>query len=210
MSILRTLYYPLLWYTEGMKNGQHIIICPVGLNGSGKGKVCSILEKQHGFVNLSTSNVFRSLTTERGLDLTRENIGKIANELRAEHGKDFSTQFLSKSMDLSAHSYVVDGCRQVEEIQYLQKAFPQAVVVVKIYCDPKIRFERMKARNRVGDPATFAEFLEADEIELGNKMAINAMNYRACFELARYQIDNNGSLEDLERNVEEFLSQLGY
>ncbi len=191
-----------------MKRSENVIICPVGLNGSGKGNVCTILEKRYGFINLSTSDMYRKFTAERGLPLTRQNIGSTANALRAEHGKDFATQFLSQSMDLGLHSYVVDGCRQVEEINYLQDKFPDAVVVVRVYCDPKIRYDRMKARNRVGDPETFEEFLYADEIELGNVVAPNSVNYKACFELAKFQIDNNGSFEDLEQSVEVFLEQL--
>ncbi len=191
-----------------MLQDRHIIICPVGLNGSGKGKVCKILSDSHGFISYSTSDVFRELTTARGLELTRENIGKTANEIRKEQGKDFASAYLSQSMDISKFNYVIDGCRQVEEILYLQNKYPDQVVVLKVYCDPHIRFDRMKARNRVGDPATFEAFVYADEVELGNVAAANAMNYKACFELARAEVTNNGTPEDLEAAVSEFLTSL--
>jgi dephospho-CoA kinase len=188
-----------------MNSEEHIIICPVGLNGSGKGNVCRILSDTYNFVYLSTSDAIRSVVQEHGLELTRENMGKIANKIRQEEGKDYFTAFLSQSMDISSHSYVMDGCRQVEEIEFLKNKYPGRVHVIKVYCDPHVRFERMKVRNRVGDPATFGEFLYSDEIELGNVVAANSMNYKACFELAEKQVDNSGSIEELEKNIKDLI-----
>ncbi|MDQ3099125.1 MAG: AAA family ATPase [bacterium] len=191
-----------------MKNEKRIVICPVGLNGSGKGNVCRILVENHGFIFLSTSDVIRSVVKEHGLECTRTNMGQVANLTRTEHGKEYFASYLSATMDISAHSYVVDGCRQVEEIEFLKNKYPGLVYVVKVFCDPRVRFDRMKVRNRTGDPSTFEEFLNADEIELGNVIAVNTMNYKACFELAMQQVDNSGSVGELERNVEALLAEL--
>lgn len=188
-----------------MNERKNIVICLVGLNGSGKGNVCRILERVHGFRSVSTSDVIRSIAKERDLEPTREHMGMIGNEVRAKYGKDYLTSYLSESMNVDLYSYVVDGCRQIEEIEFLQKKYPGKVHVIRVYCDPKIRYERMKARNRVGDPATYEEFLFADEIELGNVDAVNRMNYRACFEISELQVDNNSSIEVLEKNVKDML-----
>ncbi len=191
-----------------MDDKRNIIICPVGLNGSGKGSFCKILAERHGFISLSTSDVIRDILFEKGLPVTRENMGKTANGIRSEKGKEYFTRYLSQTMNLESHSYVVDGCRQVEEISFLQNRYPRQVFVVLVYCDAKIRFERMKARNRVGDPETFEDFLIADEIELGNVTAPNTMNYKECFDLVEYKVDNSSGIENFQQEVSELISKI--
>ena len=60
-------------------------------------------------------------------------------------------------------NYILDSIRLPAEVKELKKL--NGFFLVYITASKEIRFERMNARGRIGDPTTFEEFLRIEKIE---------------------------------------------
>ncbi len=65
----------------------------------------------------------------------------------------------------------------------------------------RLRYDRLKRRNRKGEPGTFFEFKRLDNNE--NRGKIKAQEINKCLKIADSVIINNSSLEELRRKIDE-------
>jgi dephospho-CoA kinase len=72
--------------------------------------------------------------------------------------------------------------------------------------DQKIRFERIKKRGSEKDNVTWEEFVNQEKIE-SESTDPNKQNLIACRNVADYVINNNGSIGQLESQVNIFLKK---
>lgn len=178
---------------------KRLIIGFVGLPCSGKGTVIDYLVKKHGFFYSSTSDEIRSEIKNRGQKITRENLQKTAGELRQKHGPDIWAKRAWKKVANSGQDRaVVDAIRAVEEIEFLRKQ--PGFHLMAVLADPKIRFQRMIKRHREGDPQTWQEFLAMEERDKNAE----GRNIGACLKMADFELENNGTVEELEEQVKKF------
>jgi len=150
------------------------LILVAGLPGSGKSVFSKVAEK-NSIPVVSLGDVVREEARKRGLDLSAENLGKIATELRQRYGKDImARRVITKLLYSESPIIVVDGVRSLDEVEYFKKFFD--VVIVAIHTSPKTRFSRLRARGRPDDPRSWSDFRERDERELslgiGNVIAL--------------------------------------
>ena len=156
-----------------MKRRKKLILV-AGLPGSGKSVFSKVAEK-NSIPVVSLGDVVREEARKRGLDLSAENLGKIATELRQRYGKDImARRVITKLLYSESPIIVVDGVRSLDEVEYFKKFFD--VVIVAIHTSPKTRFSRLRARGRPDDPRSWSDFRERDERELslgiGNVIAL--------------------------------------
>jgi len=150
------------------------LILVAGLPGSGKSVFSKVAEK-NSIPVVSLGDVVREEARKRGLELSAENLGKIATELRQRYGKDImARRVITKLLYSESPIIVVDGVRSLDEVEYFKKFFD--VVIVAIHTSPKTRFSRLRARGRPDDPRSWSDFRERDERELslgiGNVIAL--------------------------------------
>lgn len=167
-----------------------MIIGLTGRNASGKGAAAVFL-KNKGFVYYSLSDVLRAEARRRDIPLTRENLIVIGQELRDTRGASYLAERTFELLDLN-QNYVIDSCRHEDEVNFFRKVSDYYLLAVR--SDPKIRFERLKARARENDPQTFEAFLELDNRDIVPSEA-----------LADYTIYNDGSLEGLHSALDRLL-----
>ena len=80
-------------------------------------------------------------------------------------------------------------------------------LLIEVRADQEARWERMNQRGRSGDPLDKEVFLKQEEAEASsNDEAGQALD--ATAEMADITIDNDGTLEELERKLEEVWSNL--
>lgn len=156
-----------------MKRRKKLILV-AGLPGSGKSVFSKVAEK-NSIPVVSLGDVVREEARKRGLDLSAENLGKIATELRQRYGKDImARRVVTKLLYSESPIIVVDGIRSLDEVECFKKFFD--VVIVAIHASPKTRFSRLRARGRPDDPRSWSDFRERDERELslgiGNVIAL--------------------------------------
>ncbi|RLE65251.1 MAG: dephospho-CoA kinase, partial [Thermoprotei archaeon] len=106
-----------------MEDRKKKVILVTGMPGSGKSIVYDVAKKL-GFGTVSMGDVVREEVKKRGLKPTRENMSRVAKELRKKEGMhaiairilDEVLRLLSSGIDL----VVVDGIRGYEEVEYLR------------------------------------------------------------------------------------------
>jgi len=168
---------------------------------AGKDTAARYLAEKYGFERHTLSDILRGEARVRGIEPTRGNLKKIATELRAKEGK---LALIKRVVEkFKKDKIVVAGIREKEEIEFLKEKFPSKVKILHLTADPRIRFERIKARGRTGDPKTFEEFLEQERKEWSE------FDFKTLFKMADYKIENNGTIEDLYRHLDDLVKKIG-
>ncbi|MEM0340342.1 MAG: AAA family ATPase [Acidilobaceae archaeon] len=169
------------------------MVAVTGLPGSGKSLVAQVIAEYLKLPLISMGDLVREEVKRRGLELTPWNLEVVAIELRRERGSSVVAQMLLeevKRRGLSSEGLVVDGVRSLEEVKVLSSL--GRVCVVGVFAPPRLRFERLLKRGRVGDVKSLEEFKMRDWYNLnygiGNLLA-----------LADYMIVNDSTPEDLAR-----------
>ena len=178
-----------------------MIIGLTGTMGAGKGEVAKLL-KEKGYEYYVFSDAIKEEAKKRGLEATRENLQNIGNILREEYEPGVLAKRLIAKF--KSDKVVVDGVRSSDEIKVLRQH--GKFVLIGIGAPQLLRFERLKKRERKGDPTTFEEFKKLDDRE--NKSIGTGQEINRCLKMADFRITNDGSFDDLKNKVEEILSNI--
>ncbi|OQA52159.1 MAG: hypothetical protein BWY43_00614 [candidate division WS2 bacterium ADurb.Bin280] len=177
----------------------------VGITGTfaaGKDAVAEYLEEK-GFEHFSLGHEIVDVAKERGIEPTRDNLRILGNALREEHGSDYlPKRVLEKS---TKENVAIAGIRQPGEIEYLRNK--PDFILIAVDAPIELRFERMKDRAREGDPQTIEELAEKEKKEMESE-GKNVQKIHECMELADYKIVNNGTFEDLHKEVDNAIKGL--
>lgn len=169
-----------------------------GPNASGKGEVAKFLATA-GFSVHSLSDVVRDEATLRGLEHTRDNLIGVGVELREAHGPGaLARRVLPR---LGGRS-VVDSIRNPGEVEVLRGL--DRFLLLGVDAPLMLRFERSVRRGRRGDGATLEEFAAKEARE--NSTTEAGQQLLRTLALADFVIDNDGTLDDLHRQVRRRLS----
>lgn len=179
------------------------VIVIVGPIAAGKGTVVKILE-ENAFVPYSFSDRIKEEIKNRGMEISRFTLNQISNEMRTSQGDDIWARRNAEAMDQDPHDkIVVDGARNPKEIKFLQDKYNARVLGVT--ADQAIRYKRLKTRGLVNENLSFEQFKELDDREL-NQTDEHSQQVNECLSLADRIIDNNGTIDDLNNSVDEFLN----
>lgn len=179
-----------------------IIIGLVGPLASGKEVAKKYLETKHGAGVHRFSSILRDILERLYLPISRENMQNLSLDLRQRFGGDTLARVIAEDVSRDEHEIVViDGVRRLADIVDL-KDLP-GFCLISIDAEAKIRYQRMKDRNenKGDDQKSFEQFLEdgAREAELEIPQVMSK---------ARYQLDNNGSLDQLYSQIDEIINNL--
>ena len=163
-----------------------------GLPGSGKTTAIEAIGDL-GIV-VSMGDIVRNEAKNRNLEPSGDNIGKIAKELREEGGPAIIAE---KCVDLikkgNEEVVIVDGVRSLFEINIFRKFWKFPIVVIT--SDEEKRFKRLFERSRSDDPKSLADLKVRDEREI-------EFGLDKVLENADYIVENNSSIEDLKKKLE--------
>src|SRR5690242_14514104 len=121
-----------------------MIIGLTGKNAAGKGEVAKFLQAR-GFHVTSLSAILREELGRRKMDLTRDNLTRVGNELREKHGPGVLAERMLETLGES-RNYVIDSFRNPGEVETLRRRADFTLWAVT--ATPKVRFERIKVRAR--------------------------------------------------------------
>ena len=105
-----------------------------------------------GWKLLSLGDVVRSEVASRNLEPTPSNIGSVAQDMRDEFGPAIVMERLLNEIEAAVeHNHVViDGLRQIEELERLQSSQPR-MIVIAVEASESHRRERINSRLRSDD-----------------------------------------------------------
>jgi dCMP deaminase len=180
-----------------------MIIGLTGPNAAGKTEVGQYL-KSRGFEYYSLSDAIREEAAKRGGEITREVLIDAGNELRARFGPGVLAERILQRLEPD-RNYVVDSIRNPAEVEALRRR--KDFTLLAVQADRKIRFERSCARGREGAAQTLEQFAREEERELESKDPAS-QQLVATQRLADLTLYNNGSLEELHRQLDTLLPRL--
>ncbi|MFA6215199.1 MAG: AAA family ATPase [Patescibacteria group bacterium] len=187
-----------------MPNGANkIILGFVGPIASGKGTVCRYLETKHGASVFRFSTMLRDILNRLYLEQNRTNMQNVSLALRQTFGDDLLASVVAKDVTNSpAKIIAIDGVRREPDIKYLREL--PGFHLIEIAADQKIRWQRIIKRGENADDAkkTLAE-LRQDELKEAEQQI------KEVAKLAEFILDNNGTLDELHRQIEEILQKAG-
>jgi len=174
------------------------VIGIVGLPGSGKSEAAAVAETL-GVPVVTMGDVIRQACRDRGLDPATHH-GEVAQALREEGGPaaiaDRSLPMIRDALDEN-DTVLVDGIRSGTEVERFEEAFGDDFLLVNVYAPFELRNERITTRGR--DNADAESLRERDERERGFGMD-------DAIERADVTVENTGSLESFQEEIEELLA----
>ncbi len=184
-----------------------MIIGITGTLGAGKGTVTNFLVAHKGFLHVavSGSGFLRDEARRRGLPLERPIYQQIANEYRAKGATGLMEAVYESAKDdiISGANIVLEPQHTAAEVAFIRS---KGGIELSVDADLPIRYERIHARGSEKDHVTFEEFLAIQTQELHSDDP-NKNNLGAAIALADYHLTNNGTPEELFRQVEEVLKK---
>lgn len=177
----------------------------LGLAGeiaSGKGTTAKYLEEKYGASTHRFSTMLRDILDRMYLDNSRENMQKTSTMFRQNFGEDTLAKVIFKDVENDNHEIIaVDGVRREADIAYLKKS--PNFKLLYLEADIKTRYERLVKRGENSDDAakTFEEFKRDHEGEAELKI-------KDLKNIADFVVDNNGTFEELYKQVDEIITNL--
>lgn len=183
-----------------------MIIGITGTDGAGKGTVVEYLVEQKNFVRYHARSLFLEEIEQQQLEPTRASMRIVGNQLRAKHGNDYIVRmFLERAKTSGDENVIIDSLRAVAEAETLKQ---NDGILLAVDADQALRYERVQARRSSSDQVTFEEFQRHEELE-NDDPDPHGMQKRKVIEMADHVIENNGTLDELQTKIDEFLNQYG-
>ena len=174
------------------------IIGVTGLPGSGKGFISEIASEK-GAKIVSMGDIVREKAEERG-----ESSNETATTLRQDYGKyivaELTIEKIKKILEDGFDStIIVDGIRSPCEVNLFKENFDE-FIIVSVFANPDLRFERLKARKRADDSIHYDAFVERDQRELGFGLG-------EVISLSNKMIINESDSESFKKEINKFLEE---
>ncbi len=182
-----------------------IIIGITGTLGAGKGTVVDYLKQHHGFAHFSARDFIVQEIVRRGLPVNRDTMTEVANSLRAEHHSGYIIEQLAKEAQSGKAHAVIESVRTAGEIDIL-RAYADFYLFA-VDAEPHARYERIKARKTVTDFISYEKFIADEEREMQSDDP-NKQNLKYCIGHADFVLRNDGSVEELWREVDGIVGKL--
>jgi dephospho-CoA kinase len=177
-----------------------VVVGLTGPNASGKGEAADHLVRM-GFTYHSLSDVVREEATARGLTHRREDLIAVGNDLRARHGFGILAERIVPRLSVRGGRNVVDSIRNPREVDVLRRL--PFFLLLGVTAPIEVRFDRARARGRIGDGESLEEFRTREEME--NSADPWGQQLAATLALADHIIYNVGSVKELQQEIAAFI-----
>ena len=143
------------------------IIAFAGMPFSGKSEAVKIA-KEMKIPVIRMGDMIWEETKNQGLELNDKNVGMVANDMRKSHGMDIWAKRTLEKIDTMKETnlLVIDGIRNIEEIETFEKELEKDFVVVAVQVSDELRYQRAMSRDREDDSKDLNLIKERDKREL--------------------------------------------
>jgi len=180
-----------------------MIIGISGMPAAGKDTVSEYLEQKEGYNHISLSEILRGIVKAEGMEVNLENLTKAGNLLTREYNNHYLAQKAMQRVRRGRNT-VISSIRQPGEIEYLRSR--KDFYMVFVDADIKIRFERLKLRDREGDSKTLKEFRQIEKKQLDGKDG--GMNLLECKKKSDFVLTNDGTMEEFIKKIKDLVKKL--
>jgi len=175
-----------------------IIIGITGTLGAGKGTIVDYLVNEKKFIHFSVRAYITKEIVARGLEINRDNMVLVANELRALHSPAYIVEQLYKEALVNGKNCIIESIRTPGEAELLKQK--GGFFLFAVDAKTEIRYQRIKLRASETDFISYEIFLENEKREM-NSDDPNKQNLKKCIEMADYFFENNGNISELHNKI---------
>jgi len=171
------------------------VIAFTGMPASGKSEAVQ-LAKDKGILVVRMGDLVWEETKRQGKPLDDKHVGAVANDMRKQHGMEiWARRTVEKIQTFKKSSMVViDGVRNMEEIDYFKQTFGPDFLVVAIDARDEVRRKRAISRGRIDDSKDLKDLEERDKREI-------RWGLQKVIADADIVILNNGALDSFRKRV---------
>lgn len=193
---------------------KHITLLGVaGTAGSGKDSATDMICQFYGATNISTSDFIRAVARHvydlpPDFNPVRDQLFELATFLRNEVNPATTIKLcIFKARAQNVKLAVLSGLRSMGEAEAVRQA---GGIIIGVDADPRIRYERIHSRQRdTESQKTFEQFLEQDTFENNGVSSTGpGRGISSVLEYADIMLHNDGTWEDLEKQIHEKLDLL--
>lgn len=182
-----------------------IIIGITGTLGAGKGTIVEYLINNKGFKHYSVRQFLIEEIEKKSLPVNRDTMTEVANNLRANHSPAYIIEQLYKKALTMGNNAIIESIRTPGEVEFLKKQGEFYLIAVD--ANPQIRYNRITIRASETDNITFDTFLANEKREFTTSDP-NKQNLSKCIQLADIVLHNDGSLDELNEQLEKELKKI--
>ncbi len=175
------------------------IVGITGTIGAGKGTIVDYLVKEKGFMHYSVRSYLIEEIKKRGLPVNRDSMTKVANDLRAKHSPSYIIEQLYNTSINRGGNAIIESIRTPGEVEFLKRQGNFYLIAVD--ADSKIRYKRISKRASSTDGISYDVFLANEKRELSTTDP-NKQNLSSCINMADIVFNNNGSMDELNFQLE--------
>ncbi len=183
------------------------VIGLTGTMGSGKEVVKDFIKQKYNCYYVTLSDIIKTEMEKKKGAIDRTTLQDMGNEMRKKYGNHILAMLAVEYLGRDKQAIIVDGIRHTAEIDYLKKKFGDGFKLVAVDAPQEMRFQRISQRGRE-DPNAWEEFVKADERDQGIGEAEYGLHVKDCIDRADALIVNDGSLEDLQKKVDEVTQKI--
>ncbi|HCC50143.1 MAG TPA: hypothetical protein DIU29_02240 [Candidatus Jacksonbacteria bacterium] len=178
------------------------VIGIIGEIAAGKTTVTKYLEEKYGAVTYRFSDMLRDILARLYLENRRHNMQTLSTCLRQNFGDDLMSKVIVADVKKSKERIIItEGIRRPSDAVYLRE-LPN-FHIISVTSDIKLRHQRLGERRENPDDSTttWEQFVRQNNQESEQKIKEIASQ-------ADFTLDNNGSLENLYRELDKIICGL--
>lgn len=182
-----------------------LIIGITGTLGAGKGTIVDYLIEEKGYKHFSVRAFITEEIKKRGMEVNRDSMTSVANDLRAQHSPAYIAEQLYEKAKESGKNSIIESLRTSGEVELLQSKGNFYLFAVD--ADPKTRFERIQIRKSSTDNVSFDTFIANEKREMQSSDP-RKQNLMKCREMADFVLQNDGNIAELNHQIEDILKNI--
>ncbi|MBQ7927906.1 MAG: nucleoside monophosphate kinase [Methanobrevibacter sp.] len=172
-----------------------------GMPGSGK-SIVSDMAQEKGAIIISMGDIIREEAKKRG-----ESTKDTAQNLRKEFGdyivSELTIEKIKKLSETEEDNLImIEGIRSHHEVEMFKENF-ENFIILSIFANPTLRFERLKKRMREDDSQDYEGFQQRDYNELN-------FGIGNVISLSDKLIINESDIESFESKISEFFEEINF
>lgn len=179
-----------------------IIFGLIGEIAAGKTLVTAYLKERYGAESARFSDSLRDILKRMYLEETRHNLQILSLALRNTYGQDVISKIIYNDVkNKKSNMIIVEGMRRFGDMECFWG--DNAFRIVYIKADEKIRYQRLTQRSENMDDKnkTWKEFQNESNGE-------SELEIREIAKKANFIIDNSGTIQDLQKQIDKMLKEI--
>jgi len=186
----------------GQEKMKKVILGFAGEIASGKGTAAAYIEESYEGRAYSYSGPLRDIARRLYLAESRDHMQRLSTMLRENFHDNILSDVLFQDIKKDEKNVIaIDGVRRMADIASMQKL--EGFRLVYIETEMRTRYERIVQRGQNSDDneKTFEEFKEDHKREAETQI-------RGLKEKANFVVDNNGSFDELYKQLDEIIKKI--